>query len=166
MIVTILKWTVPPLLVLLTAAAIFTKKTFHVEVFIPAPPEDVWAVLMNTEAYPDWNPVFVAVDGAYTEGEKVTSSVRFPDGSITEMTATVKTLAEGRELRQYLGIPGILTADHQWILEPVEGGTRVTQHEIDRGIYLWFWNSDWVEPAYQKVSDALATRAGEVDTNL
>lgn len=153
-----LKWGLPLLLVILGAVAVLTQETFHVEAVVPAPPEAVWAVLMDTNRYPEWNPVFVAVDGSYAEGEKVTNTVRFPDGSDVEMTATVKALITDRELRQSGGTPGVLTFDHQWLLEPVEGGTRVVQHEVDRGLGVWLWNSDWIEPAYSGVLDALAER--------
>ena len=60
--------------------------------------------------------------------------VREPSGEVLEMTVTVETLVPGAELRQSGGLPGILTFDHRWLLEPVEGGTRVIQHEVDRGI--------------------------------
>lgn len=155
----VLKWTLPSLVALLAAAAMFTKKTFHVETIIPAPPETVWTVLMDTESYPIWNPVFVAVDGQYREGATVTNSVQFPDGSVVDMKAKILTLTDNRQLHQSGGVPGFLTFDHQWLLAPVEGGTRVTQHEVDRGIWLWFWDSDWIQPAYQKVLDALLERA-------
>ena len=154
----IVKWGVPLLFAIVAAAAVLTKKTFHVETVVAAPPEAVWAVLTDTRRYSDWNPVFVAVDGAYAEGQTVTNTVRFPDGSDVEMAATVKTVSDREELRQTGGIPGFLTFDHQWLLEPVEGGTRVVQHEVDRGLWLWFWNSDWIEPAYSDVLDALAKR--------
>ena len=158
MLRTTLIWGVPLLLVSLAAVALLTQKTFRVETVVPAPPEAVWAVLMDTNGYPEWNPIFVAVDGSYAEGAKVTQTVRFPDGRDVVMTATIKALVAEREIRQSGGMPGVLTFDHQWLLEPVEGGTRVVQHEVDRGIGLWFWNSDWIEPAYSDVLDALAQR--------
>ncbi len=151
-------WGLPLLLGILVATALLTRKTFHVESVVSAPPEAVWAVLMDTAAYPDWNPVFIAVDGTYADGATVTNTVQFPDGSDVEMAATVKAVVAGRELRQSGGMPGILTFDHRWLLEPVEGGTRVVQHEVDRGIGLLFWNADWIEPAYAEVLDALAER--------
>lgn len=157
MLWTILKWGVPFLAIIAVAGA-FTRKTFHVETVIAAPPEEVWAVLMDTSAYPDWNPVFVEVQGAYVEDAEMLNMVRDPSGKILKMTATVATLAPARELRQKGGIPGILTFDHQWMLQPVEGGTRVVQHETDQGIGLWFWNSDWIEGAYSRVGDALGAR--------
>ena len=41
----------------------------------------------------------------------------------------------------------------------VDGGTRFVQHEADRGIWLWFWNSDWIEPASTRVLEAFTERA-------
>ncbi len=151
-------WVVLTLVAIAAAASFATQKTFHVEIDIPASPDAVWAVLVDTAAYPQWNPVFVEVDGAYAEGETVLNRVREPDGAILEMTATVETLIPGAELRQSGGIPGILTFDHRWLLEPADGGTKVIQHEVDRGIGLWFWSSDWLEAAYAATNEALAER--------
>ena len=145
--------------VALTAAVgALTTTTFHVETVIAAPAEQIWGVLTDTAAYPDWNPTFVEVQGAYAQGGKVLNKVQDPSGSVLEMTATVATLTPAQELRQKGGVPLVITFDHRWILEPVEGGTKVTQHEVDRGLYLWFWNSDWIEPAYAKTSAALKAR--------
>lgn len=156
---TILKWGVPALALIAVAGAFLTKKTFHVERVIAASPEEIWAVLMDTKAYADWNPVFTNVEGQYIQGARVRNTVLDPDGKALEMTAEVRSLAAARELRQYGGIPGFITFDHRWILEPVDGGTRVIQHEVDRGIYLWFWNSDWIEPSYASVLEALEQRS-------
>lgn len=138
-----------------------TAKTFRVEVFVPAPPESVWAVLVNTDAYADWNPVFVQVDGTYEAGGSVISHVLFPNGEVQTMSVSVDTVIPGRELRQSGGFPGFITFDHRWILDPTEGGTKVVQEEIDRGLYLWFWDSSWIIPSYQAVSDALKQRVIE-----
>ena len=158
MIWKIAKWTAPLLVTVVAAAALFTKKTFHVETTISAPPDAVWAVLMDTSKYREWNPVFVGVEGAYAEGRTVTNTVRFPNGSDVRMEAAVKRLTTSRELRQTGGVPGLLTFDHQWLLEAVPGGARVIQHEVDRGLWLWFWDSSWIEPAYAEVLTALKER--------
>ena len=151
----ILKLAVPAIVIVLIAGALMTKKTFHVEQLIEATPEEIWEVLMDASNYPEWNPVFVQVEGVYAEGAKMLNKVKAPQGDLLEMSATVKSLRTTRELRQTGGLPGIITFDHQWLLEPVEGGTIVTQHEVDRGLYLWFWDSSWIEPAYQRVNEAL-----------
>lgn len=157
MIRRILTWVVAPLAVLGAASACTTRE-FHAEAVIPAPREEVWEVLTDTAAYPQWNPVFVKINGAYAEGATVRNSVMFPDGNPVDMEARVTTFAPNRELRQTGGIPLVLTFDHRWLLEPVDGGTRVVQHEIDRGFYLWFWDSSWVEPAYATVMEALSEK--------
>lgn len=157
----VLKWALP-LLAILAVAGALTRKQFEVSTVIAAPPDQVWAVLMDTEAYPDWNPVFVEVSNAYEEGGMVRNKVRDPDGKILEMNATVRVLTPETELRQSGGVAGILTFDHRWLLEEVEEGTRVTQYEVDRGIGLWFWNSDWIEPAYQQVVERLEKRVQEL----
>lgn len=149
-------------LIVAVVGALATRKTFLVEIWVPAPPEAVWEVLIDARAYPQWNPVFVEVDGTYAKGETVLNRVREPGGAILEMTATVETFLPNAELRQSGGIPGILTFNHRWLLEPADGGTKVIQHEVDRGIGLWFWNSDWIEPAYAATNDALAKRVQSV----
>lgn len=157
MLRTILIWGLIAVSIMAVAGS-FMRKSFHVETVIAAPPEAIWAVLMDTSSYPDWNPVFVEVDGTYADGAQMLNRVRDPSGKLLEMTATVTSLVPARELRQKGGMPGVLTFDHQWLLEPVPDGTRVIQHELDRGIGLWFWNSDWIEPAYSRVNEALDGR--------
>ena len=161
------KWGVATLaivLIVVVAGSLLTRKTFRVETTIPH--EAVWEVLMDAASYPEWNPVFVEVAGVYAEGKEVLNRVREPSGAILEMTATVETLVPGAELRQSGGIPGVLTFDHRWLLEPVEGGTRVVQHEVDRGIGLWFWSSDWLEAAYAATNEALAERVESLMAKL
>lgn len=155
------KWGLAALLVIVAAAALFAKNEFHVETVIAAPPEKIWSILVDTQRYPKWNPVFIGVDDSYEQNRDIVNTLRFPDDSDVAMKATVKALVTNRELRQKGGVPGFLTFDHRWLLEPLEGGKRFIQHEIDRGLWMWFWNSDWIEPAYSKILDALAERASK-----
>lgn len=161
MSLSLVKWMLVALALVLVAAAVAgfaTRKVFLAERVIPAPPEAVWAVLMDTQAYAQWNPFFVEVDGAYAEGRKLRTKFRDDSGALVSATATVKTLRAEQELRQVGGFPGILTFDHSWLLEPVPGGTKVVQKDVNRGIALWFWDSDWVQPAYAAANAALAER--------
>jgi len=143
------------LIVILGAIAIFSNKTYRVERVINAPPEAIWSVLMDTAAYGDWNPVFVKVVGTYREGAEVQNTFQDPSGALFDVTNAVITVSPNRELRQKGGVPGIITFDHQWLLEPTENGTRVIQHEVDRGIYIWFWDDSWIVPKYNEVLAAL-----------
>ena len=140
---------------LIGAAAIFSNKTYRVERTISATPEAVWAVLMDTAAYGEWNPVFVKVEGSYAAGGTVLNTFKDPSGKLFDVTNKVEALEPNRLLRQKGGFTGMLTFDHQWLLEPVEDGTKVTQYEIDRGLYVWFWDDSWIVPKYSEVLQAL-----------
>ena len=125
---------------------------------VPAPPEAVWAVLTDTQAYGDWNPVFIRVDGDYAAGARVKNTVRAPGEETLEIEAVVETVVPAREIRQSGGMPGLLTFNHQWLLVPENGGTRVIQHDVDRGLFMWFWDSNWIVPSYTEASEALRDR--------
>lgn len=133
--------------------------TVHTEVFVPAPPEVVWGVLTDANGYADWNPVFIDADGHYAEGESVRYRVREPDGSEHAIEAKVVRVESSRLLNQFGGRRGILVFDHEWRLQPVQGGTLVTQHEEYRGVGVWFWDESWVEPAYRQANEALRSRS-------
>ena len=155
---TLAKWFLGLGLLTVAALAILGEKEFHVEVEVAAPPSEVWAILMDSASYGEWNPVFFQVEGDYREGGEVTNHVRQPNGEPLVIVATVETMNPESELRQIGGIPGFLTFDHRWLLEPIESGTRVIQHEVDRGLWLWFWDSSWIVPAYTEASEALKTQ--------
>jgi len=152
-----------PLFAALVALALIlaavTKKVFHVEIEIAAPPEAVWAVLTDTERYTEWNPTQVEVRGAHAVGSQLVAVFDAPEIEPFEVQLTVSEMDSPRLLRQGGGVPGIITFDHRWMISPTEHGSLVVQHEVDRGIYLLFWDSSWIEPAYQRASEALRARA-------
>ena len=160
------KWFIAILLplALLATASFLSKKSVHTELVIPATPAEIWAILMDTPSYTSWNPVLVKVDGAFQEGARLSNHVQEPGGSLTVMTSTVRKLDVEKEINQFGGVPGVLTFSHTYLLEPVEGGTRVTQHEVYRGIGVWFWDESWVEPAYASANKALASRIAALNS--
>lgn len=131
-------------------------KGVDAQLTIPAPPEEIWAVLMDGERYGEWNPVLVEVEGEFRQGADLTYQMMTESGEPAEVGAHVVLLDPERELNQAGGYWGILTFDHHWILEPVEGGTRVTQHEDYEGIGVLFFDPGWFEAAYGRGNHALA----------
>ena len=93
------------------AALIFaavTKKVFHVEIEIAAPPEAVWAVLTDTERYAEWNPTQVEIRGAHAVGSKLVAVFDAPEIkpfevqlTLIEMDAPRTPAAEGRGSRNH-----------------------------------------------------------------
>ena len=121
--------------------------------------------MTDAPRYEAWNPVLVRVEGEYREGAELTNLVREPSGKESVMQSTVVKMTVERELNQFGGIRGLLTFDHQWLLEPIDGGTRVVQHEEYRGLGVWFWDASWVEPAYRKANEALRERVAQLKQN-
>ena len=154
------KWfiTTVILLVVLAIASMLSRKSVHTELIIPATPAEIWAILIDAPRYSEWNPVLVQVEGVMQEDAKLANHVQEPGGSLTVMTSTVNKMIAAKELNQSGGIPGVLTFNHTYRLEPVDDGTRVTQHEEYRGLGVWFWDESWVEPAYAGVNEALRKR--------
>ena len=145
-------------ILLVIPLAFISCKAVHTEITIPAEPETIWAVLTDASGYKAWNPVLVPIEGDFREGTKIKYQMTQPDGKQSEVMARLKKMTKPSELNQAGGIFGILTFDHQWLLEPVDDGTRVIQHEEYRGIWVWFWDASWVEPSYRKTNEALRDR--------
>ena len=141
------------------------RHTVHAEIIIPADPEKVWSVLIDASEYKEWNPVIVPLKGDFRQGGEITYQVTEPNGKQYQTQTKVIEVIRARKLNQSGGIPGFLTFDHTWLMEPVKGGTKVIQREEYRGIWLWFWDAGWLEPAYQKANAALKKKVAELKKN-
>lgn len=149
----ILSLAIPVVLVLsLLGSHLFIKRTFHTELLISAPVDEVWGLLLNESRYKEWNTVLVPVEGKIIQGRKLRYEMTNENNEKSIIAMKVKRSLENKELNQVGGIPGFLTFNHKYILKPMNNGTKLVQHETDRGIGLLFWNSDWIEPAYLKTS--------------
>jgi hypothetical protein len=154
-------------LVLLTGCA-----TLQTQVEINAPAKDVRAVLYDFADYPSWNPYLIKVDGVPEVGRQVYVTVKLegkPEitGDVTITSATDGLLSwSGSALSQVesgsisLGIPGILTADHDFIIE--ELGPRKTLFRSNdklSGALVPFYGDDRVTAALDAMNAALKKRA-------
>jgi hypothetical protein len=146
------------------ASALGGCKSVDTEILIAAPPTTVWAVLSDAARYEMWNPVHVRIEGVFREGAEVKIHLKEPSGKITVFDATVRRMVEREILNQGGGTPGIFTFNHTFRLEPIEGGTRVTQREEFRGVGVIFFGTDWVKTSYQQVNEALKRRAESLGT--
>ncbi len=153
------------LIVLVFGLTIFLNScyTVNTELVIPAQPEKVWAVLMDEAGYNEWNPDLVPIDGEIKEGNILTYRMTDAEGKQSDVEAEVIKLEKEKVLNQFGGLTGILTFDHYYILKAVQEGTHVTQHEEYKGIWVPFWDASWVEPAYNKVNQALRERVKQLE---
>ena len=81
-------------------------------------------------------------------GGELVLDMTLEDGQVSQIAVTVDAMIEYRSIQQSAGVPGILTAHHEWSLEPAREGTLVVQREIYRGVGVLFYNPAYVELLY------------------
>jgi hypothetical protein len=134
------------------------------EIDIDAPPSVVWAVLTNTDSYPDWNPFIRWVSGDLREGAKLEVRIEPPGGRAMTFKPTVLNVEHERELR-WLGrllLPGLFDGEHIFRLEAHgHGGTRFTQAERFTGIVVRAFSTtlDKTEIGFEHMNTALKAQA-------
>ncbi len=107
---------------------------------IDAPPSIVWDVLVDLDAYADWNPFIVSASGSVAKGERLVNRLEPPGGRGMTFKPTVTEVEDERtfEWLGRLGIPGIFDGRHRFELTEREGGTTLEHSEEFSGILVRF----------------------------
>jgi hypothetical protein len=146
-------------------------RELRTEIEIDAPPEQVWRVLTDFGAYPDWNPFIRSIEGNPQVGERLKVRLTPPDSRAMTFRPTVRAAEPARELR-WLGrlfVPGLFDGEHRLALEPLEGGwSRFTQSERFSGLLVGLLGRALkaTERGFNQMNEALkrrveGARAGE-----
>jgi hypothetical protein len=139
--------------------------TLEASIEIAATPEQVWAILTDLPAYPEWNPFIVSSTGKVQQGATLTNRMRDTDGETTTFTPTVLAVKPGRELRWLgkIGPGGIVDGEHSFLIQPIgPGRVRLTQHEDFTGVLIPFFQHRLATntlPQFRAMNTALAQRA-------
>ena len=154
------KWVIGVLVfsAVLVVVGLVTRKSVRAEILIEAPPEDIWATITDPTSYPNWNPIFVAYEGEFAEGNQVALQMKMGEGDPTRVEVKVKDYVPNEWMHQGGGIPLVLTYDHNWHLEAVPEGTKVTQYEYYTGVYVLFWDPTPARLAYEQGNKNLKAR--------
>lgn len=161
------KWLVIPLVAIVFIVItlyILGKKSAHVEITIPHEVGDVWKVLVGTSNYAAWNDTFVIIEGSLVEGSQIKYRFKQDEQVAYDISTKVVSIIENQLLKQEGGTKGILTFEHQYILSPIEGGTKLVIHEEYRGIGVNFWNPSSVELAYERLAKAIKKQVVKVNS--
>ncbi|WP_114576599.1 SRPBCC domain-containing protein [Saliphagus sp. LR7] len=135
---------------------------------IAAPPETVWEMLLEFEAYPEWNPFVTEIEGRPVEGEELRVRIEPPDSRSMTFSPTVVAVdpSERFAWRGRLLVPFVFDGFHEFHIEPIEGGdgeadrTRFLQRETFRGVLVPFvLDEDSVGAGFEAMNRALAERA-------
>ncbi|MFM0398244.1 SRPBCC family protein [Paraburkholderia aspalathi] len=133
------------------------------DVLIARPPSDVWNVISDSAAYPDWNPFITRVDGDFREG----ATIRIVLGSGSDSMVfkpTVLLVRPGQDLcwRGSVWIRGVFDGKHCIHLTAVPGGTHLEQTERFSGLLVGRLTKDVVEDtrqSFQAMNTAVKLRA-------
>ncbi|MGW1229801.1 SRPBCC family protein [Streptomyces sp. NPDC001515] len=139
---------------------------------IEASPDEVWKVLTDLPAYPDWNPFLVSsrvtsAGGRLEEGATLRNVMRDRTGD-SVFSPEVLAVEPGRELR-WLGKIGpgwIGDGEHRFVIEEIgDHRVRLTQSESFTGVAVPFaagkLRSDTL-PQFRAMNEALARRVEAV----
>jgi hypothetical protein len=130
---------------------------------IQAPPDTVWRVLTDTDAYGRWNPFITEFVGPLRVGQRVAVTIHAGKKVRTFRPTVVAVEAQNLiRWRGRLGPPGIFDGDHQLKLEPTaDGGTRFTQGETFSGVLIPFMHGVLRDTAagFQAMNEALRVRS-------
>ncbi len=99
----------------------------------------VWDVLMDFERYPSWNPFITSISGQQQVGEKLTVSIKPPNGNGMTFKPQVLVVEPNKEFRWKgkLGIKGIFDGEHYFILERIDQNqTKLTHGEKFSGMLV------------------------------
>lgn len=134
------------------------------QIDIDATPEQVWEILTDLAAYPEWNPFIVSAVGAAEVGTTVTLRMQPVDARPVTLTPTVVEATPGHRLRWRgrLFIRGIFDAEHVFTIESRNGGVSVSQVERFSGLLVPFLARSLDRhtlPAFVKMNEALKARA-------
>jgi hypothetical protein len=116
------------------------RNELRAEIEIDAEPARVWAVLMDFEGYPTWNPFITSIEGEQTVGATLNARLQPEGGRGMTMSPKVTVNEPGSAFGWLgsLGVPHVFDGAHRFELQPIDGGTRTrfVQSERFRGILL------------------------------
>jgi hypothetical protein len=139
-----------------------TMKTMSATTDIDAPPLTVWAILTDLGRYREWNPLFREAAGEIAVGRRITlRSAHAASGRLMTIRPRIAAAEPGVELRWIASLPGIMSGEHSFRLSSADGGTRLVQSEIFRGLLVPLAGKTLAraETSFQAVNQALKQRA-------
>ncbi len=114
-------------------------KQISSEIEINASPEQVWQILTNFSALPDWNPFIRTAEGNLRAGDRLKVYIKASKGMGMSFKPTILRAEPNRELR-WIGrllMPGLMDGEHSFIIEPLEGNhVRFVQSESFTGVLV------------------------------
>lgn len=130
------------------------------EVLIGAPPQSVWATLLDFPRYPDWNPFIRRIEGAPQPGARLAFLFRIHPGLTITAEGRLRRIEEARALSWtgHAGDPRLLSVEHWFTLQADGARTLLTQGEDFTGAGASGWTylfARMLRRAYDDMNQAL-----------
>ncbi len=135
---------------------------------IEASAAQVWSVLTETSAYPQWNPFIRSFTGSLALGERLEVTLQPAGRSATTMKPEVVAFTAGRtfEWLGRVGVPGVMDGRHRFEVHAIDAGHACfVQSERLSGVLVPAFRSmltDATPKAFIAMNDALAERVRRV----
>lgn len=114
-------------------------KKIETKILINAAPDQIWAVLIDFESYPAWNPFIRFISGKQVVGEMLEVQIQPPRGKGMTFRPELLKLEKEKEFRWKgkLLFKGVFDGEHYFILEKInESETRFIHGEIFSGFLV------------------------------
>jgi uncharacterized protein YndB with AHSA1/START domain len=134
-------------------------RSYDSTVFIQAAREQVWPVLTDIAAWPDWDSGVTNVDGRLALGEKLSITVAANPGRVFPVKVVHVDPPQRLVLRG--GMPlGLFTGRRTYTLAPEGTGTRFTMREEYTGPLagLIFKSIPDLDPSFRQFAEGLKRR--------
>jgi len=131
---------------------------------IDASAEQVWAVLADFAAYPEWNPFVRRIEGWPQRGERLSVELAPAQAKVMRFRPRVLEAVRPERLSWlgHLGLPGLFDGEHHFFIEQrQDGGVRFHHGERFRGLLLPFMKKSLeagVRPGFEAMNRALKQR--------
>ena len=122
-------------------------------------------MLTDFASYPDWNTFIRKVEGEPVEGTKLRIHITTPAGVNREYSPKVTKVVAERELRWLGKMPGLLSGEHIFAIEPAgDQRAHLVHREMFGGLLTSFFGSSLdndIKNGFEEMNKALKKRAEE-----
>ncbi len=111
-------------------------KRLETRIDTDASPKEVWAVLMDFDSYPEWNPMIVSLKGEAKVGAKLRNTIALKPGRQMSFKPTVVEYDPGRRFgwKGKLGPGGLFDGLHRFEVQPSATGATFIHSEEFSGL--------------------------------
>ena len=112
-------------------------RKLETDIAIAASPEQVWDVLIDFDAYPEWNPFITSIAGLAQPGERLAVALTLAGGRTINMRPRVQDVEPARRFAWlgHLGVRGVFDGAHELVAATGRERHRVVHptRDVPRG---------------------------------